>query len=134
MFPVPPGRSPRILIVGVCASGKSTLAQGLQALGYDARSLAQEHSTTPRFWARRAPDVLIGLDCRYETTVARKQKRWSPERWAYQRRILQDALGHADFIIHTDGLTPAELVAAAVRRLQALGYPPGRPHAAAGGG
>lgn len=120
-----PKVSPRILIVGVCASGKSTLAKGLRQLGYDAGPLAQEHSVTPRLWARRHPDILIALECRYETTVARRRaRRWTIEHWEEQRAILKDAVAHAQIRICTDDLTPAELVDGALKELIRLGAPP----------
>ena len=34
----------RTIIVGVCGSGKTSLAAKLQRLGYDADTIAQEHS------------------------------------------------------------------------------------------
>ena len=34
----------RIAIVGICASGKTTLVRGLREAGYDAYNVAQEHS------------------------------------------------------------------------------------------
>ena len=34
----------KIAIVGVCASGKTTLVAGLREAGYDAYNVAQEHS------------------------------------------------------------------------------------------
>ena len=36
-----------ILIVGTCASGKTTLARGLQAAGFNALAFALEHSYSP---------------------------------------------------------------------------------------
>ena len=53
-----------IVIVGPCASGKTTLVRGLWARGYSgARVVAQEHSGVIDLWKRRGqPDVLIYLD------------------------------------------------------------------------
>lgn len=121
------GARPKIIIVGVCASGKSTLARGLQELGYDAHSIAQEHSQAPRFWARRRPDVVIALHCRYETTRSRKSINWGPERWQLQLKRLADAMAHAHIHLHTDGWTPQQLVEEGVKALSRLGYPPPRP-------
>lgn len=120
------GAGPKIVIVGVCASGKSTLARGLQALGYDAHAIAQEHSQAPRFWAHRRPDVVIGLHCSFETIRARKDISWGRDRWRLQVRRLADAMAHAHIHLHTDGWTPEQLVEEAVRALTQLGYPPPR--------
>ena len=102
--------NPLIIIVGVCASGKTTLSRGLRALGYNARSVAQEHSTTPRLWERRNPDILIVLDCDFQTTQQRKPISWGEERFQAQRSILSYARDHADFFISTDHFRPEELV------------------------
>lgn len=103
-------KAPLILIVGVCASGKTTLSNGLQGLGYNARSLAQEHSVSPRFWQRRQPDFLILLDCKLETIKARKDIAWGRKRYLEQQAILQHARAHADLVVTTDGLAPHELI------------------------
>ena len=57
--PLIPGR---IAVVGVCASGKSTLVAALCTLGYDARQCGQEHSHVPDMWQRLSrPQVLVYL-------------------------------------------------------------------------
>ena len=43
----PPSASAKIIVVGPCASGKSTLVAALQALSYDAHVSAQEQTTRP---------------------------------------------------------------------------------------
>ena len=53
----PPGR-PRIVVVGPCASGKSTLVSGLREHGYDALASGQEHSEVHHLWRRTNPDVV----------------------------------------------------------------------------
>jgi len=50
-----------IVVVGPCASGKTTLVRGLQSCGYRAMVSGQEHSEIPTLWRRTAPDVTIGL-------------------------------------------------------------------------
>ena len=49
----------KVAIVGVCASGKTTLVRGLREAGIDAYNVAQEHSCIHRFWQKHAPDLLI---------------------------------------------------------------------------
>src|SRR5215211_8573131 len=53
--------SRKIVVVGPCASGKSTLVSALQALGYDAHVSGQEHSEITTLWQHSQPDVLIAL-------------------------------------------------------------------------
>ncbi|NLJ80316.1 MAG: hypothetical protein GX335_04760 [Firmicutes bacterium] len=116
--------SPLILIVGVCASGKTTLSQGLRELGFNARSFAQEHSVSGRLWRRLKPDVLIVLDCRYETIRRRKTISWGKERYRQQQALLKNARLHSTLIIKTDQFTPAELIAYVQKELELLGIYP----------
>ena len=64
--------SPKIVVVGVCASGKTTLVEGLRARGYRARSVALEHSNVPRLWTYHDPDFLVVLDCSLDTIRKRR--------------------------------------------------------------
>ena len=102
--------NPLILVVGVCASGKTTLRTGLKARGYNARSLAQEHSVSPRLWRRMQPDFLILLDCQFSTIQRRRDVKWGLDRYAQQKESLADAKENADVLVTTDGFTPQELV------------------------
>jgi deoxyadenosine/deoxycytidine kinase len=74
-------QDPLIVIVGVCASGKTTLARGLRELGYQVRTFAQEHSVSRRLWQRLDPDLLIVLECSYETIRRRKRISWGRDRY-----------------------------------------------------
>ncbi len=112
-----------VKIVGVCASGKSTLAENLRAAGYDARAIAQEHSYSPDMWRRRGkPDFLIFLDARLETVRRRLHKEsflpWMLQR---QRERLAHARAHADLYLPTDDLTIGEVLERAVAALEASG-------------
>ena len=49
----------KIAVVGVCASGKTTLVQGLREEGYDAYNVAQEHSGIHDFWNKRQPNIIV---------------------------------------------------------------------------
>ena len=118
--------APLVLIVGVCASGKTTLSTGLRELGYNARSLAQEHSASPRLWQYRQPDFLILLDCEYSTIQQRKQIAWGLKRYGKQQEMLQNAREHADMIVHTDSFSPEELVSYVDEQLRARGIYPTR--------
>lgn len=112
---------PLIVIVGVCASGKTTLSSGLRHLGYRVRSFAQEHSVSGRLWQRLEPDFLIILDCHYETVQRRKQISWGMERYEGQLKLLSHAREHADLIVRTDNFTPEQLVDFVHGQLQDLG-------------
>lgn len=101
---------PLVLIVGVCASGKTTLAGGLQELGYNASSFAQEHSVTPFVWRRKKPDFLIFLICKYETIKNRKNINWGYSEYLRQVDWLNDAYKHAHLVVVTDVFTPEELI------------------------
>jgi len=112
-------RTGGIAIVGPCASGKTTLARGLQVLGYPARQIAQEHSYVPDMWQRLSrPDVLIFLDASYEICTARKQLNWTRAEYAEQHRRLAHAREECHIYIHSDGLTIEQALEAT---LQALG-------------
>lgn len=103
---------PLIAVVGVSASGKSTLAAGLRTAGWNARQVLQEHSYVPYMWQRITnPDLLIYLDCEIETT---RRRRNNPnfEAWIYdaERFRLRHAREHCNLYIATDHLTPAAIL------------------------
>jgi hypothetical protein len=110
-----PGREPRIVVVGPCASGKSTLVGNLRPKGYSIRTCAQEHSHVPKLWLKYCrADVLIFLDAGLRT-IGQRQGRsdWTQERLDEQQRRLTDARAHCDFYLYTDELS-REQVAASV--------------------
>ncbi len=95
-----------IAIVGPCAAGKTTLANGLQALGYDARDIAQEHSGVPTMWRQVTnPDVLIYLDASPATICARLRVNWEDAYLDELNQRLADARAHAHFYLDTSTLT-----------------------------
>lgn len=101
----------RVAVVGACASGKSTLVKALQAAGYEARHVAQEHSYVPHMWQRLArPDVLIYLDVNYDGIMARRPSfNFKPADLAEQSRRLAHARQHCDLYLDTGPLTTAEV-------------------------
>lgn len=103
--------SPRIAVVGACASGKSTLIDALIAAGYEARHVAQEHSYVPHMWQRiTRPDILIYLDVDYETIMARRPHfNFQPADLTQQNGRLAHARQHADLYLDTTNLTPAQV-------------------------
>lgn len=102
---------PRIGVVGICGSGKTTLAKPLIAAGYQVRQIAQEHSITPDMWQRISqPDLLIYLHVSYPVSMERKNFHWLETEYQEQARRLAHARQHADLLIDTDPLSPEEVL------------------------
>ncbi len=109
-------------VVGVCASGKSTLIEGLETHGYHARHIAQEHSYVQDMWKRITnPDVLIFLDASYETTIARRRLGWTEPEWMEEQQRLAHAREHADLLIDTDPIDANAVLSQALAFLVQLG-------------
>jgi deoxyadenosine/deoxycytidine kinase len=117
----------RIGIVGVCASGKTTLATALREQGFDARQVSQEHSYVPDLWRRFSHcDVLIYLDISLETLRRRREApNWPSDLYEEQRRRLQTAREHCDVYLNTDPLSPGDVLAQVLAALENLGESPG---------
>ncbi len=94
-----PDRRPIIVVVGPCASGKSTLVDRLRASGYDAHSVAQEHSAVRDLWKRRDPDVLIALDVSLEEIRSRRGPHWLESVYERQHERLASAYAAATMVI-----------------------------------
>jgi hypothetical protein len=114
---------PLIAVVGVCASGKSTLVRGLQARGWNARHVVQEHSYVPDMWQRiTQPDLLIYLDASVEII---RQRRRDPEMPAWlieaERHRLRHALESCDLYIQTGALSPDQVLERALDFLGKIG-------------
>jgi cytidylate kinase len=102
---------PLIAVVGPCASGKSLLARALRQRGYNAREVGQEHSYVPTMWQRiTQPDLLIYLDVSWEVACQRRSTDAKASWWAELAHRLRHARHHADLYIHTDVLTPQEVL------------------------
>lgn len=100
----------RIAVVGVCASGKTTLVSGLRAAGFDAYNVAQEHSCIHDFWSKRHPDVLVMIDATLPAILKRRKVYWGEERLMTQHGRLADARQHADLYLQTDHLDAQEVL------------------------
>jgi hypothetical protein len=114
----------KIVIVGPCASGTTTLAEGLRGAGYDAHPCAQEHSYVPDMWRMSRPDVLIYLDATMETIRRRRDVSWGEEQLAAEQGRLAHALEHCDLYLATDDLTREEVfwrVEAFLKNVQGVG-------------
>lgn len=103
--------NPLIGVVGVCASGKSTLIEGLTAKGFRVRHIAQEHSYVKDMWRRITnPDLLIFLDASFETTCKRRDMNWTYDEYLEQQRRVSHAREHADFYIETSTLLAQDVL------------------------
>lgn len=114
----------RVVVVGPCASGKTTLVARLKELGVDAHNVAQEHSGIPTLWRKKSPDVLVMLDATLPVILGRRTVPWGEERLVIQRDRLRDARMHADLFIQTDPLSReevAQLVMDHIRRITGNG-------------
>ena len=107
-------------IVGPCAAGKTTLAGNLTRLGYDAHAIGQEHSEVQTMWRQMTdPDLLIYLDASLQTICQRLKVDWEQNYIDEQVRRLSDARSHTDYVLVTDDLSRAQVVARVVGFLQA---------------
>jgi shikimate kinase len=101
----------RVVLVGACGSGKTTLAQGLVPLGYEVRECRQEHSGVPHMWqVISRPDVLIYLDASEDVVERRGRRQYVPGLYEDQRRRLAHARAHCDLYVMTDDLTPSQVL------------------------
>ena len=110
--------SRKIVVVGPCAAGKSTLVTGLRELGYDAHVSGQEHSEIAMLWQHSEPDVLIALEVDISAVRDRRGGSW-PE-WLHdlQVRRLATASLAANLAIDTTALSPQSVVDRVVAYLQ----------------
>lgn len=99
----------RVVVCGVCASGKTTLVTRLRELGVEAYNVAQEHSGIQKLWRKKCPDVLVFLDVTLPVIRQRRDVPWGEERLVLQRERLQDARKNADLYIWTDPLSREEV-------------------------
>jgi len=122
----PPRDAPIIHIVGVCGSGKSSLARRLNQRGYQARQISQEHSGVPDLWRWRCtPDALVYLDASNESIRQRYPKlNLTDEYLQEERRRLAHARKHADCVILTDDLDLDQVAERALACLKSRGVEP----------
>lgn len=89
----------KIVLVGPCASGKTTLAHNLEARGHDVRICGQEHSGIRDFWRLMDPDVLVALDVDLPTLRLRRSSAWPEHLYDVQRGRLASAFAAADVVV-----------------------------------
>ncbi len=108
----------RIVVVGPCASGKTTLVAALRERGYDARVSGQEHSEIATLWQRLRPDILIALEVDIEAVRARRGGTW-PE-WLHDLQVkrLHAAFAAADLTIDTTDIDEQTMIERTITYLQ----------------
>lgn len=94
----------RIVVIGPCASGKTSLTSRLQRLGYDAFACGQEHSEIAELWKHQQPDVVIGLRIELETLRRRRSREWSEAIYDRQMTRLESGFRNADLLVDCDVL------------------------------
>ena len=107
-----------IVVVGPCASGKTTLVRGLQSCGYRAMVSGQEHSEIPTLWRRSAPDVTIGLNVDLATIRRRRSAGWSESIYRRQQERLRHAFASAAIVLDTAIMGPEQTLQAALELLR----------------
>lgn len=125
MHPTAAGRpASDIAIVGPCASGKSTLVEGLRLHGLQARQIAQEHSYVPAMWQiLTRPRVLVYLHASYPACTSRKQLNWTEKEYQAQLARLAHARQYCDILVETDALSPEQVLQAVLAGLGHGGRP-----------
>jgi adenylate kinase len=112
----------RVVVAGVCSSGKTTLVKSLQDAGIDAYNVAQEHSGIKKLWNKKNPDILVVLDAKLSTIRQRRKVPWGEERLVVQRERLIDARQHADLYLQTDELSKEDVVQNVLECIRRNGY------------
>lgn len=112
---------PTIIVVGPCASGKTTLARELAKSGIPVRICGQEHSSIRELWRTMNPDVLVALAIDLATLRARRHDRWPEHLFSVQQQRLASAFATADLVIDTSRVRPDQ-AALMVRRLLDRGF------------
>jgi hypothetical protein len=107
-----------IVVVGPCASGKTTLVRGLQSRGYRAMVSGQEHSEIPTLWRRTEPDVTIGLNVDLATIRRRRSAGWSESIYRRQQERLRNAFACAAIVLDTAIMGPEQTLQAALELLR----------------
>lgn len=101
---------PKVVVVGPCASGKTTLVFNLRAAGVDAHVSGQEHSAIRNLWHRLNPDVLVALDVDLETLRRRRHPAWPETLYAVQHERLAEAFDAAHVRIDTGRVSERDVL------------------------
>ncbi len=103
-----------IILVGVCAAGKSTISRLLTSYGMVARSIAQEHSQVPTLFSRQGDHPVVLLSASFSSVRQRRRLAWTFHHYEEQWKRLQLARQKANLIIRTDALDPQSVAQAIV--------------------
>ena len=108
---------PRVAVVGVCGSGKSTVVERLRQLRFDAYAVGQEHSIVRDLWNHQRPDRVVYLQASLEAVRARRGAAWPG--WIYELQLqrLADASRHACVVVDTGSCGIDETVERIVDRI-----------------
>ncbi len=98
-----------IVLVGVCASGKTTVSQLLKAQGIPVSVVAQEHSSVPGLYRRHGIRCVVVLCADWETVHRRRRLAWDPDFYRTEWYRLRQARKDAALIVHTDALSATEV-------------------------
>ncbi len=108
-----------VVITGVCASGKTTLANELRRLGYAARTVAQEHSCIPELWSMSGAPVTIYLHASFEAVTRRGHSLMTPYNYEAQLHRLRRAREGSTIRVDTTDRTPEEVLSEVLNRMPA---------------
>ena len=101
----------KVAVVGHCASGKTTVVKLLRADGYDAYSVAQEHSVIRDLWKHQEPQHVLYLDVSLDELRRRRgNPQWPAWIFEEQESRLLDARRNATVVINTDKHEPEDIV------------------------
>lgn len=98
-----------IVILGVCAAGKSTLAHRLRERGLFARTVAQEHSAIPELWRWSGAPTTVYLHATYQAVKRRRASRMSESSYEEQLHRLRSARADATVRVDTSDLSADEV-------------------------
>lgn len=103
-----------LILVGVCAAGKTTAKDGLKHSGIPTRSVAQEHSLVKHLYRQGGMGLVVLLVASWETVHHRRQLAWNPDFYRTEWMRLQEARKEAHLILHTDHLSRREVADAII--------------------
>lgn len=106
-----------IVIVGVCAAGKSTLANRLRAMGLRARTVAQEHSGIPNLWQQSGASTVIYLHASFRAIKRRRNSLMHQYNYDAQLHRLRSARTGATISVDTSELTSEQVYDLVARQL-----------------
>lgn len=104
-----------VVLVGVCAAGKSTVSQVLADYGIVAQSVAQEHSAVPTLFRRKGNHPVILLAADFATVRRRRRVSWTRQHYIQQWLSLRAAREAASLVVRTDPLSPARVAGVIVQ-------------------